>query len=319
MTHDVYSVFRIQLEHWKKINVLYNIVIFIHRILENTTNASKVDRFVVLMIKHSSILGTVIVTKMPCLYPGDVRKLRAVEAPKLQRDLRDCIVFSTKGRRPSFNEMAGSDLDGDFYWVYWGDEIRISHVIDPLSYEPAPKQPPRPITNEIMIDHTLDTLINNIPGLICNTHKTLADKLPQGTLSKECRKLAELFARAIDARKTGESIPLDYVNQLRKEHCQTYPGWMMKFNEPIMDPPSKSINEILYQRAVEAYINSDNYEDVLRPHGNAQHPIEETHLFMEEEEPKDELSCCRVFFCGIFLIYLVALAYGAYFLYNKYF
>ncbi|CAF1208987.1 unnamed protein product, partial [Didymodactylos carnosus] len=60
--------------------------------------------------------GEVVVAKMPCLYPGDVRKYTAVNVPELQTRIRDCIVFPIKGHRPHPNEMSGSDLDGDKYW-----------------------------------------------------------------------------------------------------------------------------------------------------------------------------------------------------------
>jgi len=33
------------------------------------------------------------------------------------------IMFSTKGARSITDEMAGSDLDGDQYWVSWNDEV----------------------------------------------------------------------------------------------------------------------------------------------------------------------------------------------------
>lgn len=62
-------------------------------------------------------IGEVLVAKMPCLYPGDVRKYTAVNVPELKRCIRDCIVFPIKGPRPHPNEMSGSDLDGDKYWV----------------------------------------------------------------------------------------------------------------------------------------------------------------------------------------------------------
>lgn len=54
----------------------------------------------------------VLVTRNPCLHPGDLQKFRAVERPELAH-LVDCIVFSTKGRRPAADMMSGGDLDGD--------------------------------------------------------------------------------------------------------------------------------------------------------------------------------------------------------------
>lgn len=42
--------------------------------------------------------GEVVVAKIPCLYPGDVRVLRAVNVPALQH-MVDCVVFPQKGKR----------------------------------------------------------------------------------------------------------------------------------------------------------------------------------------------------------------------------
>lgn len=60
-----------------------------------------------------TVTGTeVLVTRNPCLHPGDLQKFRAINHPKLSH-LVDCIVFPTKGRRPSADLMSGGDLDGD--------------------------------------------------------------------------------------------------------------------------------------------------------------------------------------------------------------
>ncbi|XP_049516529.1 uncharacterized protein LOC119445477 isoform X3 [Dermacentor silvarum] len=56
--------------------------------------------------KQTVITGTVLVTKCPCLHPGDVRKLYAVDVPELHHVI-DCIVFPAQGPRPHPNEMAG--------------------------------------------------------------------------------------------------------------------------------------------------------------------------------------------------------------------
>lgn len=72
-----------------------------------STRAEREDEFnknIKLVLK-----GPVVVTRNPCLHPGDVRQLEAVDAPQL-RHLVDCIVFPRQGSRPHPNEMAGNEL-----------------------------------------------------------------------------------------------------------------------------------------------------------------------------------------------------------------
>lgn len=68
------------------------------------------------------VKGFVVIAKNPCLHPGDVRILEAVDAPGLHH-LHDCLVFPQKGDRPHTNEASGSDLDGDLYFVTWDQNL----------------------------------------------------------------------------------------------------------------------------------------------------------------------------------------------------
>jgi hypothetical protein len=43
-----------------------------------------------------TILGPVVVTRNPCMHPGDIRVLTAVEPPPGLKHLRDVIVFPVK-------------------------------------------------------------------------------------------------------------------------------------------------------------------------------------------------------------------------------
>ena len=54
----------------------------------------------------------ILVTRNPCLHPGDLQKFRVVENPELSH-LTDCIIFPVRGKRPSADMMSGGDLDGD--------------------------------------------------------------------------------------------------------------------------------------------------------------------------------------------------------------
>ncbi|XP_075732624.1 uncharacterized protein LOC142775166 [Rhipicephalus microplus] len=64
--------------------------------------------------KKTVITGIVLVTKCPCLHPGDRRKFTAVDVPEIHHVI-DCIVFPAQGPRPHPDEMARPDLDGDEY------------------------------------------------------------------------------------------------------------------------------------------------------------------------------------------------------------
>ncbi|PPD73110.1 hypothetical protein GOBAR_DD29982 [Gossypium barbadense] len=74
--------------------------------------------------------GKVVIAKNPCLHPGDLRVLEAVDAVVLHH-MVDCIVFPQKGHRPHPNECSGSDLDGDLYFVSWDEDL-----IPPCRYPP---------------------------------------------------------------------------------------------------------------------------------------------------------------------------------------
>lgn len=51
--------------------------------------------------------STVIVAKNPCMHPGDVRVLQAVDVPEL-RHMFDCVVFPAVGKRPITSMCSGS-------------------------------------------------------------------------------------------------------------------------------------------------------------------------------------------------------------------
>lgn len=98
------------------------------------------------------IKGLVIVAKNPCLHPGDIRILEAVDSPKLHH-LFDCLIFPQKGERPHTNEASGSDLDGDLYFVSWDDNLippsKRSWI--PMEYTPAVvKELPRAVNHLVI-------------------------------------------------------------------------------------------------------------------------------------------------------------------------
>ncbi|CAN4128030.1 unnamed protein product [Withania somnifera] len=177
------------------------------------------------------IKGLVVISKNPCLHPGDVRILEAVDVPGLHH-LYDCLVFPQKGDRPHPNEASGSDLDGDLYFVSWDENLippsKKSWM--PMDYAPAKlKELGRQIQHADIIEFFSKNMVQESLGEICNAHVVHADLSELGALDEKCVKLAELAALAVDFPKTGKlvTMPFDlkpkmYPDFMGKEEFQSY-------------------------------------------------------------------------------------------------
>lgn len=67
--------------------------------------------------KKHILKGPVVITRNPCLHPGDVRQLTAVYAAQLVH-LVDCVVFPNHGPRPHPSEMAGITDVSNYFWSF---------------------------------------------------------------------------------------------------------------------------------------------------------------------------------------------------------
>uniref|UniRef100_A0A224Z809 RNA-dependent RNA polymerase n=1 Tax=Rhipicephalus zambeziensis TaxID=60191 RepID=A0A224Z809_9ACAR len=170
------------------------------------------------------ITGTVLVTKCPCLHPGDVRKFEAVDVPALHH-IRDCIVFPAKGRRPHPNEMAGSDLDGDEYVVIAEKDLLFpgDNAAPMIFSDYTFKADTLQDLDEEMISFTCNYIKNDNIGLMSNAHLAWADQLPDGIFSQRCLSLAKKIATSLDFAKTG--IP---ARMEKSERVYRYPEFMEK-------------------------------------------------------------------------------------------
>ncbi|CAN7990683.1 unnamed protein product, partial [Ixodes hexagonus] len=169
--------------------------------------------------------GDVIVTKNPCMHPGDIRRLTAVDVPQL-RHVRDCIVFPAKGERPHPDEMAGSDLDGDEYSVLWYEDLIFRNNCSPMHYyKDPPKERKAPIEVQDMIDFFCQYIKGDKIGLIANAHLVWADMLDGGINSRRCRDLARKCAVNLDFAKCG-----DLKGFQNSEKPPMYPDFMEKLD-----------------------------------------------------------------------------------------
>ena len=149
----------------------------------------------------------VTVCKNPCYLLGDVRVLRAVDDSRVRglEHLVDCIVFPTKGKRPHSAEIAGSDLDGDQYFVCWDERLIVRSLREPYSYpsDEAPRS--SKVTREMMIDYFAhQNSQSSTMGKIDACFKYWADQ--KGVDCRECRELGERFSHSVDSAKTGTAV-----------------------------------------------------------------------------------------------------------------
>ncbi|GAB1319470.1 hypothetical protein MFIFM68171_09680 [Madurella fahalii] len=140
----------------------------------------------------------VLVTRNPCLHPGDMQKLKVVEKPELAH-LIDCIVFSTQGRRPAADMMSGGDLDGDTFFVCWDRDLIPSKLSRPAQY-PGAKEPLRfnPITDDDRLVY-FARYTNASLGRVKNLYLDWARAC--GPMSEQCQELNRLFSQCVDGNR----------------------------------------------------------------------------------------------------------------------
>ena len=144
---------------------------------------------------------SVTVGKNPCYLLGDVRVLKAVDHPALNH-LVDCIVFPVRGIRPHSTEIAGSDLDGDEYFVCWDATLIPPRIFAPYSYPSIDAPPSDTVTRAMMIDYF--SSLRDMMGKISNYFQYWADTIGPGC--KECEELGAWFSRSVDSSKTGDKV-----------------------------------------------------------------------------------------------------------------
>lgn len=212
----------------------------------------------------------VLVTRCPCCHPGDIRVLRAqtlevlisraggrgtargAEADKYFRRLSDVVIFPQKGPRPHPDEMAGGDLDGDQYFVFWDPLLlppRERWNVPAMNYQaPPPKIADElPVSIDSIAGFFIDFIRNDNLGIISNAHVAFADLSPQGAACKECLELAALASTAVDFQKTG--IPAVIPRELM---VKKYPDFME--NDIHESYPSQKVIGRMF-REVKGYIS----------------------------------------------------------------
>nr|RBQ95109.1 hypothetical protein FVER53263_05746 [Fusarium verticillioides] len=149
-------------------------------------------------LPHALKNSEIIVTRNPCLHPGDWQKFKVVERPELSH-LVDCIVFSTRGKRPAADLMSGGDLDGDTFFVSWDPDLIPSTVSAPALY-PGGREPIqfRAITDDDRLVY-FAKYHNASLGQVKNLY--LDWVRVAGPMSAQCQELNRLFSQCVDGNR----------------------------------------------------------------------------------------------------------------------
>ncbi|KAI9321571.1 RNA dependent RNA polymerase-domain-containing protein [Dichotomocladium elegans] len=205
-------------------------------------------------VKRNVVVGECVIFRNPCLYPGDIRVVKAVDTPKL-RHLYDVIVFSAKGHRDLPSMLSGGDLDGDDYTLIWDPAlIPTKENYSPMNYKSAHLVE----VDKVKISHIQKFFVNYINndnlGQIANAHLAIADMSPMGVLDGRCLRLAQLHSQAVDFSKTGRPAVFDQDLSAR-----VFPDFMEKKNKPSYKS-EKVLGRIFRSIEPDVY---ENYQDKL--------------------------------------------------------
>ena len=225
--------------------------------------------------------GDLFVVKMPCLQPGDVLRLRAVDRPELRAaDLFDVLVFPQLGPRPHPNETSGGDLDGDKFLVCWDPRLLPPQPAPPADYR-APHAVVEGSVGQLAVDGPgwiwgaaagsgiplvdcgalakwfVAYLSNQNLGRLSNAHMAWADQSPLGANDWRCIKLAHLCSEAVDYQKSG--VPATFPDDLKP---RGRPDFMD--GDPLRAYPSNRVLGHIFRRAGELLAGKDSSQGAKR-------------------------------------------------------
>lgn len=192
------------------------------------------------------VIGPCIVVKNPCLHPGDIRPVIAVNKPELGF-MRSILVFNQVGQRPISNMCSGSDLDGDMYTIIWEKNLIPKNYHDPSLYEDQTFLSKEVVCLKDIVNFYIRYIRNFHLGHIAHAHMVYCDL--NDVKSENAKLLAELFNKSIDFPRTGfvASVPESLVPLSFPDFLQI-PGNIY--------PSFKSLG-ILYRRSFNSLINTN--------------------------------------------------------------
>lgn len=179
------------------------------------------------------VAGPVLITKNPCVHPGDVRKVSTLTHEKdperfnQMSHLYNVIVFSTKGTRPLQNMMSAGDLDGDVYMVIWDEQLvnAVKNVEQPASPESVVQIRQDNAQLDGFYDHLTHYMKNDTLGELSNLHVAMCDQSPEGPKGKEAMEVAAMISVQVDFAKHSECITKESFEAIKRKVTK-YPDYL---------------------------------------------------------------------------------------------
>ncbi|XP_065062019.1 uncharacterized protein LOC135688892 isoform X1 [Rhopilema esculentum] len=155
------------------------------------------------------ITGPVLIYRNPCLHPGDLRWVTAVNHPNYL-PWKNVLILPTEGVSNSLAaDCSGGDLDGDLFAVIWDERFIPPCPVrnPPLNYAELSRGAPEnfvPDKERLLFADVFCLIVqNHALGQVANRHLALCDQLPKGACDDLAKELAKSQSQAVDFPKTG--------------------------------------------------------------------------------------------------------------------
>jgi len=142
--------------------------------------------------------------------------------------LKNVVVLPAIGNRSLASCLAGGDLDGDTYDIYYANpSLLISRPTQPAEYPPGEVWTLSERRGDATVDDICDFIVefinSDVMGLLADRHILIADQSKDGVFDERCMKLAELCSKAVDYAKNGKRV--DLRGNLPKPLINFKPDW----------------------------------------------------------------------------------------------
>lgn len=183
---------------------------------------------------NTMVQGDVLVGRSPAHFISDIQKVRAVFKPELA-DLKDVVVFSSRGNIPLADKLSGGDYDGDLAWVCWDSRIvdnfenaDVQEQPDLSPYMPREKETFRKLRSKYKNNRSAQAvhemmgkcfefnLTKSMLG-ICTNYKERLCYSRNNVCDDAARTLSTLLSNLVDQAKQGIRFGAEDFDRLRHD------------------------------------------------------------------------------------------------------